>query len=76
MWHQAVSGGGGRSDGGAIWSTSLFSVSLLPPPPGQSWLRTGPVVGLTRPAQLLSLTWPLSPVRCRGGPLHQPKVNE
>lgn len=72
---QAVSDEGGRSvsDGGAIWSTSLFSVSLLPPPPGQSWLRTGPVVEQTQLEQQLSLISPLSPVHCRGGPLRQPE---
>lgn len=58
MWYQAVSGEGGRSgsDEGVIWSTSLFSVSLLPPLPGQSWLQTGPAVGPTPLEQLLSLT--------------------
>ena len=78
VWCREVSGEGGRSvsDEGATWSTSLFSVALLPPPPGQSWLRTGPVVGLTPLEQQLSLTWPLSPLHCRGGPLHRPEVKE
>ena len=75
MWCRAVSGEGGRSESGeeVIWSTSLFSVSPLPPPLDQSWLQIGPTVELTRLELQLSLTLPLSPVHCRGGPLHQPE---